>query len=194
MAANPALASNGSGGPRPVRLGVAAVLCAAAFAAGPALGEVRLATAVSLVQTFLGEDGQLEQRLADPNGAAPGDELRYTITFTNTGVVPVEGGAIVITNPIPESTEYVPGSAGGQGVRILFAADGEWPGNGSADADRATAFAPVDAPALSEGGVERPATGAEVRAVRWIYERSLAPGASGEVWFHLRLPPAEFGL
>lgn len=175
MAANLALASNACRGP--VRWGVAAALCAAALAAGPALAEVQLATAVSLVQTFLGEDGQLERRLADPDDAAPGDELRYTITFTNTGVVPVEAGAIVITNPIPESTEYVPGSAGGEGVRILFTADVEWPGNGG-----------------NEGGVEQPASAAEVRAVRWIYARPLAPGASGEVWFHLRLPPAEFGL
>ena len=181
MATHPAPGSNDCGGAGPVRLGVAAALCAAACAAGPALGEVQLATAVSLVQTFLGEDGQLEQRLADPNGVAPGDELRYTITFTNTGVVPVEEDAIVITNPMPESTEYVPGSAGGEGVRILFSANGE------------AAFAPFDAPTPNEGGGERPATGAEVRAVRWIYERSLAPGASSEVWFHLRLPPAELG-
>lgn len=175
MAANLALASNACRGP--VRLGVAAALCAGALAAGPALAEVQLATAVSLVQTFLGEDGQLERRLADPNDVAPGDELRYTITFTNTGVVPVEAGAIVITNPIPESTEYVPGSAGGEGARILFTADVEWPGNGG-----------------NEGVVERSASAAEVRAVRWVYARPLAPGASGEVWFHLRLPPAEFGL
>ena len=175
MAANLALASNACRGP--VRLGVVAALCAAALAAGPALAEVQLATAVSLVQAFLGEDGQLERRLADPNDAAPGDELRYTITFTNTGVVPVEAGAIVITNPIPESTEYVPGSAGGEGARILFTADVEWPGNWG-----------------NEGVVERPASASEVRAVRWIYARPLAPDASGEVWFHLRLPPAEFGL
>lgn len=190
MAANLALASNACRGP--VRLGVAAALCAGALAAGPALAEVQLATAVSLVQTFLGEDGQLERRLADPNDAAPGDELRYTITFTNTGVVPVEAGAIVITNPIPESTEYVPGSAGGEGARILFAADGERLGNGGADSE--AAFAPFDALTLNDGGVERPASATEVRVVRWIYARPLAPGASGEVWFHLRLPPAEFGL
>lgn len=187
MAANPTLGPNERAGAASALLGAVAVFLWAALVAGPALGEVRLATAVNLVQTLMGEDGQLEQRLVEANGVAPGDELRYRISFTNTGLVPVEGGAVVITNPMPESTEYVPGSAGGEGVRILFTVEGEWSGNEGADVE--AAFVPFDALTLHEGGLERPATGAEVRAVRWIYQRPLAPGDSSEVWFHLRLLP-----
>lgn len=189
MAANPTLGSNDRAGVAPRRLGTAAVFFTAALVVGPALGEVRLATAVNLVQTLVGEGGQLEQRLADAKGVVPGDELRYEITFTNTSLVPVEAGAVVITNPMPESTEYVPGSAGGSGARILFATEGAWPADEGVDS--ATAFAPLTELNSGAEGAGRPAMAPVVRAIRWIYESPLPPGASSEVWFNVRLLAAE---
>ena len=167
----------------------AVVFLATALVAAPGLGEVRLDTVVHLVQTVVGEAGQIQHKMVDLDLVAPGDELRYTIRFTNTGLVAVDGGAIVITNPLPDSTEYMHGSAGGGGTRILFATDGEWPVDEGVES--AAAFAPFAALVRNDDGAGRPAIAPVVRAIRWIYEPPLPPGASGEVWFHVRLLAAE---
>lgn len=163
----------------------AAICLATALAAAPGLAEVRLDTVVHLVQAVGGEAGRMQPELVDPDLVAPGDELRYTIRFTNTGLVAVDGGAIVITNPLPESTEYVHGSAGGSGARILFATAGGWPVDGGVES--AASFVPFAALTPNEGGAGRPAMAPVVRAIRWVYEPPLPPGASSEVWFHVRL-------
>lgn len=160
-------------------LRVAALTLATALASAAAWPEVRLSTSVSLVRMVVSADGVSQRQLADPALVAAGDELRYVISFTNAGLLPVAGGAIVITNPIPEDTEYVFGSAGGDGARILYAA--------SPEGD----FVPLQDLVVVENGAARPAKAADVRALRWIYELSLAPGASSEVWFHAYLRSAD---
>ena len=157
----------------------AALTLAAAAAPTAGLAEVRLATSVSLVRMVVAPDGSSQTQLADSALAVAGDELRYVITFINTGVLAVDGGAIVITNPIPEAAEYVFGSAGGDGARVLYAVD--------PDGD----FATFQHLSVVEGNSPRPAKAADVRALRWIYELSLAPGASGEVWFHAYLKSSD---
>ena len=162
---------------------------ATAVAAKPGLAEVRLDTVVHLVRAVGGEAGGIRHELVELDLVAAGDELRYTIRFTNAGLVAVDGGAIVITNALPESTEYVYGSAGGGGARILFATDGEWPmGDG---VESAANFAPFNALIANEDGAGQRAIAPVVRAIRWIYESALPPGASSEVWFHVRLLTAE---
>ncbi len=150
------------------------------------MAEVRLSTAIHRVDNWVEEKGELEPDLTDAALVAAGDELRYSIAFTNTGLVPVDPGAIVITNPIPESTEYVWDSAGGPDARILYRAGvtAEAPVDGASEE---AAFFPLDELVVTEDGLVRSAAAAEVRAVRWIYEAFLPPGESSEVWFHIRL-------
>ncbi|MCY3795824.1 MAG: DUF11 domain-containing protein [Gammaproteobacteria bacterium] len=150
------------------------------------MAEVRLSTAIHRVDGWIEEGGKLEPQLTDAALVAAGDELRYTIDFTNSGLVPVDPGAIVITNPIPESTEYVWDSAGGPDARILYRASvtAETPVDGASEEE---AFLPLDDLVVTEDGLVRSAAAAEVRAVRWVYEAFLPPGESSEVWFHVRL-------
>ncbi len=158
----------------------------ALLVSGLCWAEVQLFTAVNLLETTVGEDGELERRLVDVTLAEPGDELRYTITFTNTGLVSVDPGIIVITNRIPESTTYVPDSAGGFHAQVLYSLD---------DGGAFIAFDALSEDALTEGRtIENPnSSGLDsfaqmlVQAIRWTYEASLDPGASSEVWFNLKL-------
>jgi len=154
--------------------------------ASPAAAEVRLSTSVERVERWITESGELEAKFSSAALVRAGDELRYFITFTNTGLAPVGPGVIVITNPIPESLEYVWDSAGGANVRVLHyasAAASESP-DGSPDG---RTFAPLDELVVTEGDMVRVAAAAEVRAIRWIYQAFLPPGESGAVWFHVRL-------
>ena len=150
------------------------------------VAEVRLSTSIHRVDGWVEQGGELAAQLTDAALVAAGDELRYTIAFTNTGLVPVDPGAIVITNPIPESTRYVWDTAGGIDARILYRAGA----TAEASADEALeegAFLPLDELVVTEGALVRSAAAAEVRAIRWIYEAFLPPGESSEVWFHVRL-------
>ena len=54
----------------------------------------------------------------------PGDEVRYTITFENDGPNRSDAGTVVITNPVPENTQYIADSAFGSGTTIQFSVDG----------------------------------------------------------------------
>ena len=102
----------------------------------------------------------------------PGDELRYTITFLNAGSMAVDAGSIVITNPLPDNTEYLEGTASGPNTVVVFSVDGEH-------------FAPDDA--LTVGGRTGIAAASDYRAIRWTFGSELGPGESSFVTFDVRL-------
>ena len=175
------------------RLAVLAWLLAAASA----FGEVTLETEVTKVASTLGDDGRVQRELVPVEEVVPGEELRYTITFTNGSEMPVDAERIIITNPIPDGTRYVTGSAGGDDALVEYSADGESfsgtePEGGVSGA---AATDPAQPPAAATGagfdaGFEADAQGAPdpgVRSLRWTYQEELPPGASAEVFFHVRM-------
>ena len=116
----------------------------------------------------------MERRLVDANCVVPGDELRYTVRFTNDGTLPVDAGTIVITDTIPAHTEYLDGTAFGSGTEVQFSLDGE-------------AFAqPMDLNTVKEG-VEVLASAKDYRSIRWVFAPALEPGETGHVSFNVRL-------
>lgn len=135
---------------------------------GGALAEVTLATSVSKVETILDAGGGVKRELVQTDAVVPGEELRYSIVFTNESEMMVDADRIVITNPIPQGTRFVSGSAGGEAAAVEFSSDG-------------TRFAPDEPDA---GGA---ADGSRVVSLRWTYNRDLAPGAASEVFFHVRM-------
>lgn len=154
-----------------------------------AVAEVSLQTVVNKVETTLDEDGRVRRELLPADAVLPGEELRYGITFTNNGETVVEAERIVITNPIPDGTEYLPGSAGGDWTLVEYSSDGETfdtvdaaaPAENGAPAD---AVAPADA---AGDAATAPAGAGMVSSLRWTYRRDLPPGGSGQVFFHVRM-------
>ncbi len=147
---------------------VCAAVCGLTFVV-TANAEVRLTTAVERVSGSAGADAEgISARADSLDEAVTGDELRYTISFENAGTVTVPAGFIVITNPVPGGTDYLPGSAAGVATHIETSTDG-------------STFV------TSSQGTREPAAGAGFRAVRWTLERDLAPGESGSVEFRVRM-------
>jgi len=140
----------------------------------PALAQVQLENSVQKVVSRVDDGGNLKRELVPADSVVPGDELRYTIRFRNDGEEPVDAGSIVITNPIPENTEYLDGTAFGAGTDIEFSVDGE-------------TFAAADALRVQRDGAERSAQAADYTAVRWTFKPQLAAGATGSVSFNVRL-------
>ncbi len=162
------------------RLALPGLLLAADLWAG-----VELATSVDRVVSITTGEDEIETVLLDAAGVQPGEELRYTIEFTNTSTEIIDPGIVVITNPIPDSVEYLEGTAVGDDSEILFSVDG------------GASFASADRLAVVEGGVRLPAEARHYTAIRWIYGGILGSGEGGSVAFDVRLKeeaaPAEPG-
>jgi uncharacterized repeat protein (TIGR01451 family) len=136
--------------------------------------QVILENTVKKVESNETASGFVEQRLVEVASVLPGDELRYTITFSNRGTQTAAAGSIVITNPLPEGTQYIEGTAAGADTDIVFSLDGE-------------NFEPAAALMLESQTPPVPATASDYRAIRWTYGPELAGGESGAVSFDLRL-------
>lgn len=165
-----------------------------------ASAEVTLSTSVSKIEPA-GDDGRGEQEVS-ADAVVPGDRLRYRIRFANQGDLVVAAGRIVITNPVPDGTVYIAGSAGGAEAQVEYSTDGERfqapgdtapvagasPGAVDAGADDGLDPAVPAPPAAADHAAESVREDAEsVRHIRWTYERELAPGDAGEVHFDVRM-------
>jgi len=161
------------------------VVLAALLAGASALGEVTLETDVSKVESTLDAGGGVKRELVPVEEVVPGEELRYTITVTNESEIPVGPNRIIITNPIPDGTLYVRGSAGGDAVLVEYSTDGETFGPSEPAGQAGPAGAGQDAAGL-EASTD-PAAGEAVRSLRWTYREELHPGDSADVFFHVRM-------
>ncbi|MDH3212428.1 MAG: hypothetical protein OEM05_08065 [Myxococcales bacterium] len=114
-------------------------------------------------------DGSVETVLVPAAIVVPGDVVAYTIEARNIGVENAE--SVVITDPIPEHTVYVPGSAEGD-ARILFSVD-----------DGIRFEAPEALVVAAADGSSRAAIPADYTHIRWIFSEPLAPSAKRSVHF-----------
>jgi len=153
----------------------ASAFVATAMAAPLAQARVELVNEVHKVDRYVDDEGRVQRRLVAPNRVIPGDELRYSVRFTNVGDDPVDAGSVVITNPVPGNTEYLEGTAAGDFSEILYSVDA------------GAQFGSPSALRVSENGSEAPANASDYTTIRWVYAPGLAPGATGTVSFNVRL-------
>ena len=136
--------------------------------------DVQVKNTIHKVTTYVDDNGQVRRRLERAESVVPGDELKYTVHFSNTGSRTVDAGTIVITDAIPPHTQYLDGTAFGAGTDIDYSIDGE-------------TFAKPDALTVTQDGVKSPASAQDITAIRWTFSPALNPGESGSVSFNVRL-------
>ncbi len=100
---------------------------------------------------------------------APGDEVRYSLSYANTGSEAAEAVSLVM--PVPSEVTYIEASASGAAEDISFSADG-----GNSFASRATVT-------VRENGQVRPAAPGEITHIKWTFSQSIAPSDIGRVSF-----------
>ncbi|WP_303905330.1 hypothetical protein [Thiohalomonas denitrificans] len=149
------------------------ILLLALFSA-PLLAEITLTTVAETEVTEVDARGEEIVRRTRANRVVPGSEVIYTITAKNSGAEPADN--VVVTNPIPEQTVYVDGSAFGAGTEIIFSADG----GKHYDAAGQLTVKQAD-------GLSRAATGEDYTHVRWHLAFSLAPGEEAPVGYVVRV-------
>ncbi|TNF80820.1 MAG: DUF11 domain-containing protein [Gammaproteobacteria bacterium] len=141
-----------------------------------ALAEVTLNTTVERISTASGAPQAEAAGAPDsPSEVFSGDVLRYTIVFENTSTQDVAAGSVVITNPLPEQTVLLEGSAMGEDTLITYSVDGE------------TFGAPGEL-LVGEGSQARAATASDYRVIRWAYQPILPSGTASQVSFELLIP------
>ena len=150
----------------------ASVFLAAASSAQET-GHLNVRKLVQKEEVVVAASGETERRLVPAETVVPGDDVVYTITFTNISDETAEN--VVITNPISANLTYVAGSAFGPGTVIEFSVDG---GQTFGDADELVV--------RTESG-QRPAGVDDFTHVRWTMENELAAGAQGMARFRARL-------
>jgi uncharacterized repeat protein (TIGR01451 family) len=120
------------------------------------------------------EKGVKVKKTGPPEKIVPGEEVLYTVAYTNKTGKPAE--KVVIVNPVPKHTRYRDGSAAGEGTDITFSVDD---GKTFATPDKLT----VTIKDKSGKEIVRPATGQDYTHIRWLLKQNVAPGQSGAVRF-----------
>lgn len=118
--------------------------------------------------------GNTTYNYIEPGTALPGDIMMYTITFENIGSDPAEG--IVINDPVPNNSKYRINSASGKNTKISFSIDG---GKNFGNPD--------DLVVKDKNGKEWKAKPDAYTHIRWVYNKSLAPGKKAEVSFKTQI-------
>jgi len=131
---------------------------------------IRLEHKAEQRQRFTDDNGAEQTRMVPAGRVLPGEELLFTVTYTNVGEQPAEN--ITITNPVPEHMDYVLRSAAGDNAAVTFSVDG------------GESFGAAQELAVTDAqGTQRPAAAGDFTHVRWVVASDVAPGDSGTVQF-----------
>ena len=114
-------------------------------------------------------DGNEVRSYALAEEVAPGDEVRYSLSYANTGDEPAEAVSLVM--PVPGEVTYIESSVRGAANTVSFSADG-----GKSFSGRATV-------ATGEGDEARPASADDITHIKWVFSEPVAPSSVGTVSF-----------
>lgn len=137
-------------------------------------GTIELRAVVEKDMVVINETGAKETRRVEAGKVIPGDEVIYTIYYTNSGKEAAD--EVNITNPVPEHMLYTHGSAVGEDTTITFSVDGG-----------KTYDAPENLKVTDANGKERSAEARDFTHIRWTLEKPLPPDTEGFVRFLARL-------
>ena len=149
------------------------LLAALLLLSGSALaqqGAIQLEHKAEQWESVTDDNGIEQPQLAEAARVLPGEEVLFTVTYTNVGDEAAED--VVITNPVPEHMSYVNNSATGDNSSVTFSVDG---GD--------TFSAPQDLLITDALGAERPAAARDYSHIRWVVDSDVNAGGSGTVQF-----------
>jgi uncharacterized repeat protein (TIGR01451 family) len=133
-------------------------------------GNIELITVAEIEIEDFNEEGQKEIKRVPSVKVIPGEEVIYTIYYSNNGQKMTDN--IVITNPLPEHVRYKDSSAAGDGTAIVFSVD-----------DGKTFDVPENLKVQDATGKEFPAIASDYTHIRWVLQSSLPLNAKGQVSF-----------
>jgi uncharacterized repeat protein (TIGR01451 family) len=131
-------------------------------------GNIELKMIAEKEMVFTDAQGKKQIKRVEPAKVIPGEEIIYTITYTNSGDQNADN--VYITNPVPEHMLYKEGSAEGIGTVITFSVDGG-----------VTYDIPSKLKVKNIDGTLRPAVAEDYTHIRWTLKKPLSPKGNGNV-------------
>lgn len=158
---------------------IISTLVAAALLASPlaALAQPKVAISIKAQKevTVTVKGKQVKKKIA-AKGFLPGEEIIYTLSYTNSGTEPATD--VLITDPIPAGTSYIPGSAS-EADKATYSIN-----NGKSYSKPTLLTYEIKTTA---GKTEkRVATPEEYTDIRWTIP-SVPPGGKGSVSFRVKV-------
>jgi uncharacterized repeat protein (TIGR01451 family) len=151
---------------------VLCVIGSPAWAVGKS--SIELTSVAELEKEAFNEEGMKVLKRVPAAKVIPGDEVIYTISYSNQGKEKADN--VLITNPIPEHMLYQNGSASGTGSSITFSVDGG-----------KTYDLPEKLTIVNSNGKKVPAKSSDFTHIRWTLNQSVKPGEKGQVVYRALL-------
>jgi len=127
-------------------------------------------------EVVVSENGQQVKKVVEAKEILPGEEIRYLLTFTNSGNEVAKN--VVINDPIPTGTTYLPGSASDIGD-LTFSID-------QGKSYKKPALLTYEITTAEGKKEKRVASPEEYTHIRWVLP-SVAVGEKGEVSFRIKV-------
>ena len=137
-------------------------------------GIIKLSMLAHEEVVIINDKGEKELKREEVVTVIPGDHIIYTIIYENIGEEPADN--IVINAAVAENMQYISNTAGGDDTEILFSIDG------GKIFDK-----PENLKVTDENGDERPALAKDYTNAHWLINKTLPPGAKGEVFYRTQL-------
>lgn len=123
------------------------------------------------------EEGQKKLKIVPATEIAPGETIIYSLVYSNAGDEAATN--VLVNNPLPEGTVYLPGTASEEGVQLNFSIDG------GQSYDRPEKLI-VEEKQEDGTTVKRPARPEEYTHIRWSIER-IGAGETGRLSYRVRV-------
>ncbi len=122
---------------------------------------------VEVAVTWVDENGLAQTRYEPAGEVAPGDQVRYRLTFLNDG----EEAAVNVQldMPVPDQVTLVDGSVEAGGAAVSYSVD-----NGQTYGVRAVLR-------IEDEAGERAASSEDITNIRWTFAQAIGAGESGEI-------------
>lgn len=147
-----------------IAVSVYGILAMPAFANG-----LKAEQTVEKATISLDADGQEVRTYVPAEEVAPGDEIRYRLTYANEGELAAE--AVSLTMPVPAEVTYVEASANGATSLITYSADG------------GLSYSGRDELVMVSADGSRLATADEITHIQWTMDAPIPAASRGEVSF-----------
>tara|TARA_R100000935_G_C2836697_1_gene168514 strand:- start:1054 stop:1572 length:519 start_codon:yes stop_codon:yes gene_type:complete len=154
----------------------AATLAGTLLIGFPALAqELVVEQQVERVIVIEDEEGGLEMELLPAEAVKPGEQLFYSVTYSNPGEAPAKD--VILTLPVPAEVSLLEDSAMAEydEASVDFSVDG---GATYVPRDELIAEAPLD-----EVHPVRVSMPEEITHMRWTFNREIGPKDSGKIFF-----------
>lgn len=146
-----------------------ALILLSAFSVSAHASGLKATQIVEVATVSVDADGVESRSFSPATDVEPGEQVRYSLAYTNEGGDAAENVSLVM--PVPTAVTYVEASVLGASNDVLFSIDA------------GQTYAARESLMIGEGDFARLATADEITHIKWAFSDPIAPTSSGKISF-----------